>query len=90
MALSDEGALLNADFINEEERGIQGDASGEASISLNHSAEQRGLNEIGRSFWRQRERTYTEALIVETDPSRRTELETVLSRVKDHLRKGTQ
>lgn len=73
-----------------EGRGLQVDANGEALSPLNRPAEHRGSNEIESSFWRERERIHTEALMHETDPERRAGLEAALSRAQKHLRKGTQ
>jgi hypothetical protein len=87
MAPSDEGASLDAYYLSDEEKGIQRNASGRASKVPPHSAERRG---ISLSFWRQRERTYTEALIGETDPGRRTELEAAFFHARDNLRKAAQ
>jgi hypothetical protein len=79
MAPSDEGAFLEVNS-KWEESGIQ-----EVPTSLNRSASQFSL-----SFWRERERNHTQALICETDPDRRTALEAKLSRVRTNLRKATQ
>jgi hypothetical protein len=89
MAPSNEGAPLDA-YLREEERGIQGNAGGDASIPRQHANERRGLDETNFSFWRQRERKHAEAIMVETDPDRRAELEAKLSRAKENLGKAKQ
>jgi predicted transcriptional regulator len=77
MAPSAEGASLDT-----YQNGFQEDARGDLSTNPNPPAEP-----IGHKFWSERRDWASDALKSETDPERRNELEAIVARARDHLRR---